>query len=106
MPKNISNQSSKKCPICDRELGDVMVDEHHLIPKTFGGKETFTVHRICHRKIHATFTERELLNYYHTWERIREHSEFEKFIPWVRKKPIDYYSGTDETQSRKNKRRR
>ena len=106
MQKNISNQSSNKCPICGRELGTVLVDEHHLIPKTFGGKETFTVHKICHRKIHATFTERELLNYYHTWERIAEHSEFQKFIPWVRKKPIDYYSGTDETQDRKKKRRR
>lgn len=98
--------NSSKCPICDRDLGNRMIDEHHLIPKTFGGKETFTVHRVCHRKIHATFTERELLNYYHTWDRIREHPEFQKFIPWIRKKPSDYYSGTDETQSRKNKRRR
>ena len=97
---------SHLCPVCHRELGTSMVDEHHLVPKTFGGKETFTLHRICHRKIHATFTERELLNYYHTFERIREHSEFQKFIAWVKKKPIDYYSGTDETQARKSKRRR
>lgn len=106
MRKNISDPLIKLCPICNRELGNQMIDEHHLIPKTFGGKETFTLHRICHRKIHATFTERELLNYYHTWDRIKEHSEFQKFILWVQKKPIDYYSGSDETQDRKKKRRR
>lgn len=83
-----------------------MVDEHHLVPKTFGGKETFTIHRICHRKIHATFSERELLNHFNTFERIRDHEEIQKFVNWVKKKPIDYYSGTDDTQSRKNKRRR
>lgn len=83
-----------------------MVDEHHLVPKTFGGKETFTLHRICHRKIHATFTERELLNYYNTFERLRDHTEIQKFVAWVKKKPNNYYSGTDETQSRKGKRRR
>ena len=63
-----------------------MVDEHHLVPKTFGGKETFTLHRICHRKIHATFTERELLNYYNTFERLRDHTEIQKFVAWVKKK--------------------
>lgn len=83
-----------------------MVDEHHLIPKTFGGKETFTLHRICHRKIHATFTERELLNYYNTFERLRDHTEIQKFVAWVKKKPNNYYSGTNETQARKGKRRR
>ena len=98
--------NSGLCPICDRPLGTIGIDEHHLIPKTFGGKETFTLHKICHRKIHATFTERELLNYYNTFERIRDHSEIAKFIGWVKKKPPEYYSGSDETADRKKKRRR
>lgn len=106
MVKNISITTVSLCPICDRELGTQMIDAHHLTPKTFGGKETYMLHRICHRKIHATFTERELLNYYHTFERLRAHDEILKFISWVKKKPIEYYSGTDETQSRKSKRRR
>lgn len=92
-----------KCPICDRELGDA-VDEHHLMPKTFKGKETVTLHKICHRKLHSVFTEREMANYYHTIGRLKEHTEIEKFIKWVRKKDIDYYSGSDETQVRKGKR--
>ena len=51
------------CPLCNRELGTEWIDEHHLIPKTFKGKETITLHRICHEKIHSTFSERELYNY-------------------------------------------
>ena len=61
------------CPLCWRVLGIVNIDEHHLIPKTFKGKAKEPLHKICHRKIHATFTERELLKHYHTWERLREH---------------------------------
>jgi Mg2+ and Co2+ transporter CorA len=95
-----------KCPICQRELGTVNVDEHHLVPKTFKGKDTVALHKICHRKIHATFTERELANYYNTIERILEHEEIQKFIKWVAKKSIDYYSGSDESSVRYNKRRR
>jgi hypothetical protein len=95
-----------RCPICDRELGTVNVDKHHLVPKTRGGKEKFLIHRICHRKIHATFTEKELEKQYHTWEELRANPEIQAFVDWVKKKPIDYYSGSDETTTRNAKRRR
>lgn len=91
------------CKICKRELG-ANIDEHHLIPKTFKGKETVTLHKICHRKIHSILTERELANYYNTIERLLEHPEIQKFVKWVAKKDIDYYSGSDETKTRKGKR--
>ena len=69
------------CPICGREmLVGNSVNEHHLIPKTFKGKETVTLHKICHSKIHSVFTERELFNHFHTVERLRDHPEMEKFI--------------------------
>src|SRR4051812_681923 len=58
------------CPLCGRVLGSENVDEHHLVPKVFKGTEKWKLHRVCHTKIHATFTERELANYYHTWERL------------------------------------
>ena len=94
-----------ECPLCLRPLGEENIDSHHLIPKTFKGSDTETIHKICHRKIHATFTERELLNFYHTWERIRDHSEIQKFVAWVKKKEPGFYSGSDETTVRKGKRR-
>ena len=94
------------CPMCGRELGDVSVDEHHLVPKTFKGRVKEKVHKICHQKIHSTFTERELLNHYHTWERIKEHTEMAKFIKWVSNKDPSFYSHNNDTSERRGKRKR
>lgn len=80
--------------MCGRELGDENIDEHHLIPKTFKGKEKSLIHRVCHVKIHATFTERELANWYHTWERLQSHEEIEKFVKWVKNKPPHFYDNS------------
>jgi hypothetical protein len=87
-------------------LGDLNVDKHHLVPKTHGGKEKHLVHRICHRKVHATFTEKELEKRYSTWAELRTHEEIIKFIAWVAKKDPSYYVGSDETNVRSSKRRR
>lgn len=92
------------CPICGRELGTERIEEHHLIPKTFKGKDTISIHGICHRTIHATFTERELLKYYHTIERIVTDEKIERFIEWVKNKPSNFYVSTKDTQTRKGKR--
>lgn len=92
------------CPICTRELGDVRIEEHHLIPRTFGGKEKVAIHKMCHQKLHATFSEREMLNHYHTIERIVEHTEMQKFIKWIGKRSLDYYDKNDDTKARKRRR--
>lgn len=97
---------SHNCPLCGRVLGEINVDRHHLIPKTFRGKETTRIHKICHRKIHATFTERELLNYFNSAERLLENEDIAKFVKWVQKKDPDFYDGSDETNRRKSKRGR
>lgn len=94
-----------KCPLCGRELGDVNIDRHHLIPKLKKGKDQYPIHRICHRKIHSVFTEAELANYYHTWDRLREHSDIQAFVTWVQKKDPGYYDGSKETARRRSKRR-
>lgn len=99
--------SDQKCVICGRLLGTVNISEHHLIPRTFDKKSpTILIHNICHNKLHASFSERELQHYYHTIERILEHEEIIKFIKWVSKKPTDFYSKNDETNIRYNKRRK
>lgn len=96
-----------KCPLCDRELIlGPSIDEHHLIPKTFKGKDTITLHKICHRTIHATFSERELEHYYHTIERLLEHEKIQKFVKWVKKKDPEFYEKTKDTNERKRKRKR
>lgn len=95
-----------KCGLCGRPLGDVLIQQHHLIPKTFKGKDTVPLHKICHQKIHATFTERELERYYHTFERLLEHEQIVKFVAWVATKPLDFYMKNDDTSDRRSKRKR
>jgi 5-methylcytosine-specific restriction endonuclease McrA len=56
------------CPICDRPIPDSQKDAHHFIPKSKGGKATEYLHRICHRQIHALFTETQLARELNTAE--------------------------------------
>jgi len=93
------------CPLCSRELG-TNFDFHHLIPKTFKGKDKIKIHKICHRKLHSVFTEREMLHHYHTIKRLLEHEEIQKFVKWVQKKPINFYNSSKDTNTRKGKRRK
>ncbi|MGX9220388.1 hypothetical protein ACWV27_18585 [Massilia varians] len=89
------------CPLCGRVLGTINIDRHHLIPKTFKGKDQFPIHKICHRKIHSAFTERELLQTYHTWEALRGHEDIRAFVDWVAKKPPDFYTRTYTSNKKK-----
>lgn len=82
------------CPLCGRLLGRVRVTEHHLVPRRYKGKETRMMHAICHRKIHATFTDQELRDHYHTFERLLAHDEIRVFVEWVRKKPPAFHAAT------------
>jgi 5-methylcytosine-specific restriction endonuclease McrA len=95
--------ADESCPLCGRPLGTVNIDRHHLIPKTFKGKDQYPIHKICHRKIHSAFTERELLRTYHTWEGLREHEDIQAFIAWVARKPPGFYSRTFTANKKKNR---
>lgn len=80
------------CPLCGRELIDgPSVNEHHLVPRTYRGRATVRMHRICHNKIHSVFSEKELADYYHTPERLLENEEIRKFVNWVSKKDPGFY---------------
>ena len=79
------------CPICERKIPQSEKDAHHLIPKSKGGKATQFLHRICHRQIHALFTETELATQFNTAASLKEHPEMMKFIKWVKNKPDGFY---------------
>lgn len=78
------------CPLCGRVIPASQRDEHHLIPKLKGGKVTTAMHRICHRQVHALFTEAELAQQYNTAEALLTHPDIQKFVSWVQKKPDDF----------------
>jgi hypothetical protein len=91
------------CPLCGRPLGAVNIDRHHLIPKSLKGREQFPIHKICHRKIHATFSERELLRAYYTWDALQGNDDIRAFIDWVAKKPPGFYSRTFTSNKKKSR---
>lgn len=79
------------CPLCGRPLvPGPSVDEHHWIPKSEGGRVTSTIHKVCHRALHARFSERELATLYATPEAVLADPEMARFVRWVRKRPPEY----------------
>ncbi|MEM8527771.1 MAG: HNH endonuclease [Bacteroidota bacterium] len=83
----------QKCPLCQRELGEINISKHHLVPKSKGGTfgETVMLHNICHQKIHSVFSEKELKEDYYTIEQLLAHEEIAKFVKWVKKQEIGFY---------------
>lgn len=79
------------CPICSRVIPESQKDAHHLIPRSKGGKATEYLHRICHKQIHALFNENELAKILNTAESLRNHSDMQTFINWVKNKPDNFY---------------
>lgn len=73
---NSSDTDLPPCPLSGRPLvPGPAVNEHHLVPRAFGGRETVRMHRICHSKIHSVFTDEELRDRYCTLARLKAHPE-------------------------------
>lgn len=100
--------STNKCPLCGRKLIDgFSIDDHHLIPRSVKkNDDTITLHKICHQKLHATFSEKELGLVYDSVESLLGHEEIQKFVKWVRKKHPEYYDSSRDTKKRNKKRKK
>lgn len=59
--------------------------DHHLVPKSRGGKKTLAICRDCHRAIHALFTNKELEQSYSTVESLLEHEGFKRMLGFIAK---------------------
>ncbi len=62
---------------------------------------TIFLHRICHRQVHALFTEAELARSYHEVDALRAHPAMAHFIAWVRRKPDDFFERTRKSTQRR-----
>jgi hypothetical protein len=69
------------CPLCDRP--NHHPSDHHLVPKSRGGKVTSTLCADCHRAIHATFTNKQLERAYNTPEALLAHEGFRKIVEFI-----------------------
>lgn len=101
-PKLIAKALDITCPICERLIPESQKDAHHLVPKSKGGKTTEYLHRICHRQIHALFTETELAVQYNTATALQEHPEMQRFIHWIKSKPDHFYEKSRKSARIKN----
>ncbi|MEW9585375.1 HNH endonuclease [Paraburkholderia sp. DGU8] len=93
--------AEEACPFCGRAIPADQRDEHHLVAKAEGGRETVALHRICHRQLHALFSERELATTYASVDRLLENEQVGAFMSWVRTKPDGFY---ERTRSSRRKR--
>jgi hypothetical protein len=87
------------CPLCHRPL-DGNVTRHHLYPQKYGRKkgrkahaEAFPVvnlHKVCHRMIHALFSEKYLAEHLNTIETLRRHPQMQPFLEFIAEKPPSF----------------
>lgn len=81
------------CWLCGRPF-DTLIQMHHPVPKAKKGKGTVPVHPICHKTIHANFTNSELARIGDAPDIIRGHPAVAKFIAWIAGKPADFNAPT------------
>jgi hypothetical protein len=81
------------CWLCDRPLGR-RIEWHHPVPKSRGGRETVPLHPICHRTIHASFTNAQLARMPAEPTALRAVEDIRKFVQWVSRKPPDFHAPT------------
>ena len=64
------------------------------MPKSRGGRDTVPLHPICHRTLHAIFTNRQLADLGADRTAIADHPEMMKFLKWIAGKPPDFHAPT------------
>jgi 5-methylcytosine-specific restriction endonuclease McrA len=89
------------CPLCGRPIPADQRDAHHLVPRSQGGTMTRVLHRICHRQLHALFTEAELARQFSTIEALKAHPAVARFVRWVRTKPPGFMEKTRPSARRR-----
>jgi hypothetical protein len=86
------------CWLCGRALGR-KVEWHHPWPKSRGGRETVPVHPICHRTIHATFSNAELARMTEDGAPLQTDERIGTFLGWIAGKPPDFHAPTRRGRS-------
>lgn len=81
------------CWLCGRPLG-LRVERHHPVPKAKGGRETVSVHPICHRAIHANLANGALRRMGADLTALRADPGIASFLRWVADKPADFHAPT------------
>ena len=81
------------CWLCGRPF-ETLIQWHHPVPKSKKGRSTVPVHPICHKTIHANFTNAQLARIGENAELIRDNGVVAKFVRWIATKPPDFHAPT------------
>lgn len=90
------------CWLCGRVLGE-RVEWHHPVPKQKGGRAVVALHSICHRTVHAHFTNGELARIGADRGLLLASPAIAKFVQWVASKPPDFHAPTRKGPTRKGR---
>jgi hypothetical protein len=93
-PKAVEMERQDTCWLCARPLGR-RVEWHHPVPRSRGGRAVVPLHPICHRAIHANFSNVELARAGDAGM-LRAHPPVAKFLAWIADKPADFHARTAE----------
>ena len=103
----VEELAMKVCPLCERPIPPELESRHHLVPKLKGGKmepdNIVVLHRPCHDKVHAVFTEAQLARSYASVEALLTAPEIATFVHWIRKRPIGFADGTTSLRRRRQR---
>ena len=95
----LSDPPPANCALCERPLGR-RVEWHHLVPRSEGGRDTVPLHPICHRTIHASFTNAELARGWSDPDTLRAAPAIRRFLAWIAGKPPDFSAPTRRANGR------
>lgn len=91
--ERFSTAGDAQCWLCQRPLGR-RSERHHPVPRSRGGRETVPVHPICHRAIHAAFSNSQLGRLPPDPQVLREAPPLTPFLRWIADKPADFHAPT------------
>ena len=83
----------RRCWLCSRPIGQ-RVEWHHPVPKSRGGRDRQPIHPICHRSLHARFSNAELRRIGADLTALRADPDIARFLAWVANKPADFHAPT------------
>ena len=89
------------CPTCNRP--NYHPTDHHLVPRSRGGKTTETLCRDCHKAIHALFSNKELEKTYNSVDALMAHEGFAKMIRFIAKQDGRVHIKLANTQRRRGR---
>lgn len=101
-PKYSELLGEEFCPLCERS-GLPKLTEHHVVPKSRGGKDTILICRDCHRQIHALFDNKTLENNLNSIEKLKRNPNIRRFLKWISKRP---YGSVHKARRAMNTRKR